>query len=140
MHGPGIIVRHDFCLCDFFIQVSLAGTFNNWQPTPMNDKVAVHCWCLILDLAEGEHEYKFLVDGLWRHNPKDRTIGEGDDARNLIEVRRSDFEVFEALDNDCRDVLEEKQSRNNSLRQKKQQQQQTTSSAGQNPSQAQTQR
>ena len=46
------------------------------------------------------------------HNPNDRTIGERNEASsvspgsvktNVIEVRRSDYEVFEALDNDTRD-------------------------------------
>ena len=55
---------------------------------------------------------KFLVDGVWMHNPKDRTISDSNEANsvspgsgkiNLIEVRRSDYEVFEALDNDTRD-------------------------------------
>jgi hypothetical protein len=94
----------------------------------MNNTVAANCWCLIVNLHEGEHEYKFLVDGVWRHSPKDRTVG-GEDAepmvaavdcslRNVIEVRRSDFEVFEALDNDCKDVNDAKmRSRNNSIRQ-----------------------
>ena len=58
---------------------------------------------------------KFLVDGVWMHNPKDRTIiGDSNEATsvsprtgkiNVIEVRRSDYEVFEALDNDTRDAL-----------------------------------
>ena len=45
------------------------------------------------------------------HNPEDRTTGDSSDANsaspregktNVIEVRRSDHEVFEALDNDTR--------------------------------------
>ena len=47
------------------------------------------------------------------HNPKDRIVNEsneqgrarpGSGKTNLIEVRRSDYEVFEALDNDTRKV------------------------------------
>ena len=47
------------------------------------------------------------------HNPKDRIVNEsneqgsarpGSSKTNLIEVRRSDYEVFEALDNDTRKV------------------------------------
>lgn len=55
----------------------------------------------IIDLPEGEHEYKFCVDGVWKHDPKmklkDSTSGT---KHNLITVKGSDFEVFQALAND----------------------------------------
>jgi len=111
-------------------KVCLGGSFNSWQPLPMNNTVTGNCWCLIVTLPEGEHEYKFLVDGVWMHNPKDRTISDSNEANsvspgsgkiNLIEVRRSDYEVFEALDNDTRDVIDAKnRSRHNSMKQREQ--------------------
>jgi len=106
--------------------VCVGGSFNSWLPLPMNNTVTGNCWCLIVTLPEGDHEYKFLVDGVWMHNPKDRIVNEsneqgsarpGSGKTNLIEVRRSDYEVFEALDNDTRDVLDAKnRSRDNSMK------------------------
>lgn len=86
----------------------------------------------IIDLPEGDHEYKFCVDGEWRHDPKlvsvcdvrtlyltlngnqrfsihwnsqkniDNDIGS---KNNLVSVRQSDFEVFQALAKDSEDIV-----------------------------------
>ncbi|MBC8328164.1 MAG: helix-turn-helix domain-containing protein [Planctomycetes bacterium] len=44
--------------------VSLAGTFNDWDPgaTPMALEAAGEWWTVTLDLPEGEHLYKFVLD------------------------------------------------------------------------------
>ncbi|KAK6645418.1 hypothetical protein RUM43_001695 [Polyplax serrata] len=81
-------------------QVYICGTFNDWKTNlPM---VKSHGdFVTIIDLPEGEHEYKFYVDGVWKHDPKvklkDSTSGT---KHNLITVKGSDFEVFQALAND----------------------------------------
>ena len=51
-------------------QVFLCGEFNGWasDATPMKRDDAGH-WETTLALAPGRHEYKFLVDGNWRHDP-----------------------------------------------------------------------
>ena len=55
----------------------------------------------IIDLPEGEHEYKFYVDGVWKHDPNMRLKdGNSGTKHNLITVKGSDFEVFQALAND----------------------------------------
>uniref|UniRef100_A0A5F8GXV0 5'-AMP-activated protein kinase subunit beta-1 n=1 Tax=Monodelphis domestica TaxID=13616 RepID=A0A5F8GXV0_MONDO len=50
-------------------EVYLSGSFNNWTKLPLtrshNNFVA------ILDLPEGEHQYKFYVDGQWTYDPSD---------------------------------------------------------------------
>ncbi|KAF6278336.1 protein kinase AMP-activated non-catalytic subunit beta 1 [Rhinolophus ferrumequinum] len=52
-------------------EVYLSGTFNNWSKLPLtrshNNFVA------ILDLPEGEHQYKFFVDGQWTHDPSEES-------------------------------------------------------------------
>jgi hypothetical protein len=51
-------------------QVFLCGEFNGWSPdaTPMKRKGDGH-WETTLWLAPGRHEYKFVVDGNWKHDP-----------------------------------------------------------------------
>jgi hypothetical protein len=51
-------------------QVSLSGEFNGWSSdaTPMKRDDAGH-WETTLALARGRYEYRFLVDGNWRHDP-----------------------------------------------------------------------
>ncbi len=45
--------------------VCLAGTFNNWSvsATPMEDTDGDGTWKVVLRLPQGEHQYKFVVDG-----------------------------------------------------------------------------
>lgn len=77
-------------------EVCISGTFTEWKPIPM---VRSHGdFVLILEVPEGSHEYKFYVDGQWAHNPKEPIIDNDMGTKNnLIQVSRSDFEVFEAL-------------------------------------------
>lgn len=61
---------HVTCSAPAATEVSLAGTFNGWEPgvTPMhrgpNGK-----WQAKLDLPPGRHEFKFVVDGAWCCEP-----------------------------------------------------------------------
>lgn len=49
-------------------EVYISGTFSNWNPLPM---VKSHGdFVTIIDLPEGEHQYKFCVDGEWKHDQK----------------------------------------------------------------------
>ncbi|HUA39909.1 MAG TPA: glycogen-binding domain-containing protein [Candidatus Sulfopaludibacter sp.] len=51
--------------------VYLCGDFNEWSPTglPMIERVEGRLWEKRLMLAPGRYEYKFIVDGVWTHNP-----------------------------------------------------------------------
>ncbi|XP_065349101.1 5'-AMP-activated protein kinase subunit beta-1 isoform X2 [Cloeon dipterum] len=81
-------------------QVYVSGTFSNWKTLPMVKSQGD--FVTIVDLPEGEHEYKFLVDGEWKHD-SGKTIttnskeGKEGSKTNLVYVKHSDFEVFEAL-------------------------------------------
>ncbi|KAI1284900.1 5'-AMP-activated protein kinase subunit beta-1 [Halotydeus destructor] len=73
--------------------VYITGTFSEWKPIKMcsshGDFVA------IVDVPEGKHEYKYIVDGMETLNmnvQKDETTN-----NNVIHVKKADFEVFEAL-------------------------------------------
>ncbi|XP_053675750.1 5'-AMP-activated protein kinase subunit beta-2 isoform X3 [Anopheles nili] len=84
-------------------QVFISGTFSQWKAVPM---VKSHAdFVTIIDIPEGDHQYKFLVDGEWKHDPKLKNV-ENDSGftNNLINVRQSDFEVFQALAKDSEDT------------------------------------
>ncbi|KAM3874562.1 5'-AMP-activated protein kinase subunit beta-1a [Diretmus argenteus] len=78
-------------------EVYLSGSFNNWvNKIPLirsqNNFVA------IVDLPEGEHQYKFYVDGQWTHDPAEPVItNQLGTVNNIIQVKKTDFEVFDAL-------------------------------------------
>lgn len=78
--------------------VYISGTFSEWKTIPM---VKSHGdFVTIIDLPEGEHQYKFFVDGEWKNDPEMKTVESEGYKNNVIAVKKSDFEVFEALDND----------------------------------------
>ncbi|MEM4721118.1 MAG: isoamylase early set domain-containing protein [Candidatus Methanomethylicaceae archaeon] len=57
--------------------VSLAGTFNQWDPStyPMKkDKKGM--WKISLPLSPGRYEYRFFVDGEWQTDPNCSTCVE----------------------------------------------------------------
>lgn len=77
-------------------QVYISGTFNNWKTIPMSKSHGD--FVTILDLPEGEHQFKFQVDGQWVHDPGMSTIDNGLGSKNnVIKVKKTDFEVFDAL-------------------------------------------
>lgn len=77
----------------------VSGTFSEWKTIPM---VKSHGdFVTIIDLPEGEHQYKFCVDGEWKNDPRSKVVeNENGYKNNQILVRKSDFEVFQALDKD----------------------------------------
>jgi 1,4-alpha-glucan branching enzyme len=68
--------------------VSIAGTFNNWEPQAMT-KGPDGRWRITLRLAPGTYEYKFLVDTEWRddpNNPPRRTANEQGAFNSICQV------------------------------------------------------
>jgi 1,4-alpha-glucan branching enzyme len=50
-----------FCIAPSAKQVALSGDFNNWIPIPMN-RMPDGRWMASLELANGYHQYIYLVD------------------------------------------------------------------------------
>ncbi|XP_034411180.1 5'-AMP-activated protein kinase subunit beta-2-like isoform X6 [Cyclopterus lumpus] len=66
--------------------------------TPMGQSRSHNDFVAILDLPEGEHQYKFFVDGQWVHDSSETVVtSQLGTINNLIQVKKSDFEVFDAL-------------------------------------------
>jgi 1,4-alpha-glucan branching enzyme len=66
--------------------VSLAGEFNNWDPTanPM-EKGPDGLWHATVDLSPGSYQYKFVVDGDWVADPSNsETIDDGYGGVNSV--------------------------------------------------------
>lgn len=49
-------------------KVCLAGSFNNWRPVVMK-RQQNGLFALELKMSKGQHEYKFVVDGVWQSDP-----------------------------------------------------------------------
>jgi len=84
--------------------IYLSGSFDDWK-SKMPMVKSQEQFCQIVDLEEGEHEYKFLVDGEWKCNPKEaKKENNMGSENNVVTVKASDFEVFEALEVDSLDT------------------------------------
>jgi CubicO group peptidase (beta-lactamase class C family) len=62
------------------LTVTLAGTFNNWNPRQTLCAREGADWVCRIDLAAGKYAYKFVVDNVWTldpHNPERETDGQG---------------------------------------------------------------
>lgn len=78
-------------------EVFLSGSFNNWS-----NKIPLirsqNTFVAIVDLPEGQHQYKFYVDGQWTHDPAEPVVtNQMGSVNNVIQVKTTDFEVFDAL-------------------------------------------
>ena len=63
------------------------------------------CKTNLIFSGEGNHEYKFFVDGQWLTDPNIPTIENGTGFKNhVIHVEKGDFDAFEALDMDMASV------------------------------------
>lgn len=45
-------------------------------------------WSVVTPVPAGTHEFKFVVDGEWKHSTRHPTVGENDDTTNNIRVIR----------------------------------------------------
>ncbi|XP_028853093.1 5'-AMP-activated protein kinase subunit beta-1b isoform X2 [Denticeps clupeoides] len=88
-------------------EIFVSGSFNNWSskiPLSKSQKNFV----ALIDLPEGEHLYKYYVDGHWTLDSKEPTVtNKAGVVNNVILVKKTDFEVFDALKTDsekCADI------------------------------------
>ncbi|XP_056585621.1 5'-AMP-activated protein kinase subunit beta-1b [Triplophysa dalaica] len=91
-------------------EIYLSGSFNNWASKIPLTK-SHNNFVAIIDLPEGEHQYKFYVDGHWIVDSKrcetPVVTNKSGVVNNVIKVRKTDFEVFDALKTDsekCADI------------------------------------
>ncbi|CAG02505.1 unnamed protein product [Tetraodon nigroviridis] len=87
-------------------EVFVSGSFNNWATKiPLNR--SQNNFVAIVDLPEGEHQYKFSVDGHWMLDPNGAVATSRTGVvNNTIQVKRTDFEVFDALRIDSEDTAD----------------------------------
>jgi len=77
--------------------VTVAGSFNGWDPAahPMTDPEEDGTYETVVNLARGEHQYKFVVDGEWHADPNNsNTSDDGLGGQNsVVNVRAGDAAI-----------------------------------------------
>nr|ACO15240.1 5-AMP-activated protein kinase subunit beta-1 [Caligus clemensi] len=59
----------------------------------------------LAELHEGDHEYKFLVDGQWLTDPNSASVTDAKgEKKNIIHIQKEDFDAYHALDMDSEAV------------------------------------
>ena len=82
-------------------KVFLSGSFNDWQLIPMSSSTSA--FVTIIELPVGTHEYKFVIDGSWLHDPTQPHTEDGLGGRNnTVTVNSTDRDAFDALDVDMK--------------------------------------
>lgn len=67
--------------------VKLSGAWNGWMPIQMYHEGG-GMWSVVTPVPAGTHEFKFVVDGDWRHSTRHPTVGDNDLTMNNIRVIR----------------------------------------------------
>jgi hypothetical protein len=85
--GSGLVTVRFVLVAPDARQVSLAGTFNQWdlQATPLVRAGATGVWTATLTLPAGQHQYAFVVDGArWVPDPGAPAVDDGFGRRNSV--------------------------------------------------------
>lgn len=67
--------------------VKLSGAWNGWMTIQMYHEGG-GMWSVVTPVPAGTHEFKFVVDGAWRHSTRHPTVGNADETMNNIRVIR----------------------------------------------------
>lgn len=73
--------------CPGATSVHLAGDFNGWAPSARRMKrqrKGEDVFVAVVDLAPGEHEFKYFVDGVWTCCPEAPRVGNDCDSENSV--------------------------------------------------------
>lgn len=58
-------------------KVCVAGSFNDWKPETMRKQKSGE-YVKNITLQAGTHEYKFVVDGSWQHDPENEQCSQNE--------------------------------------------------------------
>jgi hypothetical protein len=78
-------------------QIFLAGSFNNWNPKQILFGKENGEWVCRINLPEGKHYYKFIVDGNWMLDPEN-PVFEDDGEGNLNSVLQKGIKIWFRLE------------------------------------------
>jgi len=79
-------VKVEFVYCDGAREdVQLSGDWNDWKAIQMFHEGG-GMWSVVTPVPPGAHEFKFIVDGEWKHSNRHPTIGIDETSLNNVRV------------------------------------------------------
>ena len=82
----------DFVCCGAERRVQVAGSWNQWTPRDLNF-VGDDTWLLSLSIPPGTFQYKYIIDGVWIHDPSKKWLQDGQGNTNNVIKVESKLEV-----------------------------------------------
>eukprot|EP00177_Eucheuma_denticulatum_P006098 GFKZ01011118.1.p2 GENE.GFKZ01011118.1~~GFKZ01011118.1.p2 ORF type:complete len:149 (-),score=31.90 GFKZ01011118.1:1402-1848(-) len=80
-----VMVKTEFVWADGAeSDVKLSGSWNGWMTIQMYHEGG-GMWSVVTPVPAGTHEFKFVVDGEWKHSSRHPTVG--DDAATINNIR-----------------------------------------------------
>lgn len=83
-----VIVKTEFVWADGAENdVKLSGSWNGWMTIQMYHEGG-GMWSVVTPVPVGSHEFKFVVDGEWKHSTRHPTVGDDPSTMNNLRVVR----------------------------------------------------
>lgn len=83
-----VIVKTEFVWADGAENdVKLSGAWNGWMTIQMYHEGG-GMWSVVTPVPVGSHQFKFVVDGEWRHSSRHPTVGTDQNTVNNLRVVR----------------------------------------------------
>ena len=76
----------EFVCCGAERGVQVAGSWDQWKPRDL-DLVGDDTWMLSLSIPPGTFQYKYIIDGVWMHDPSKKWLQDPEgNINNVIKV------------------------------------------------------
>ena len=76
----------EFVCCGADREVQVAGSWNQWTPRDL-DLVGHDTWMLSLSIPPGTFQYKYIIDGVWIHDPSKKWLLDAEgNVNNVLKV------------------------------------------------------
>ena len=82
----------EFACCGAERRVQVAGSWDHWTPRDL-DFVGEDTWQLSLTIPPGTFQYKYIIDGVWIHDPSKKWLQDGQGNTNNVIKVESKLEV-----------------------------------------------
>lgn len=92
--------------------VKLSGAWNGWMTIQMYHEGG-GMWSVVTPVPVGSHQFKFVVDGDWKHSTRHPTVGDDPNTMNNLRVVRGPPKIQRQQQEEAKKAAEEEAKRAN---------------------------